>query len=67
MSIELELADTGEVRVRIDRDGERAVSDTAKPVQLIADICETVGFECVMAEDQITILLPEEETDEISA
>lgn len=67
MSIELELADTGEVRVRIDRDGERAVSDTANPAQLITDICETVGFEYSVTEDQITVLLPEEVTEETSA
>ena len=67
MSIELELADTGEVRVRIDRDGERAVSDTANPVKLITDICETTGFEFALAEDQLTILLPEEVTEETSA
>jgi len=67
MSIELELADTGEVRVLVDRDGERAVSDTVNPVLLIADICETVGYECLVTEGQVTILLPEEVTEETSA
>jgi hypothetical protein len=62
VSIELELEDDGQVRVRLDTEGERAVSDTADPVQLIKDICETA--ELAWMENtggnlpEITIMLP---------
>ena len=74
MSIELELEDDGQVRVRLDTEGERAVSDVADPVQLIKDICETA--ELAWMENtggnlpEITIMLPapsQEAEEETSA
>lgn len=65
MSIELELEDDGQVRVRVDTGGERAVSDTANPMELIKDICETAGIavEHVTSvdDDKLLILLPKDE------
>ena len=64
MSIELELEDNGEVRVRVDADGERAVSDTRDPVQLIMDICEIAELTCVVGEEEMHILLPRRSPEE---
>lgn len=41
MSIEMELEEDGQVRVRIDRGGERAISDVMDPMDLIRKVADT--------------------------
>jgi len=41
VSIEMELEEDGQVRVRIDRGGERAISDVMDPMDLIRKVADT--------------------------
>lgn len=58
--IELELEDGGKIRVRVDTEGERAVSDVVDPVEFIQNICTTAGMDCVVGTGEMTILTPSE-------
>ena len=64
MSIELELEEDGKVRIRLDTAGERAISDTRDPIELITDICEIAELTCVVGEDEMHILLPKRTPEE---
>lgn len=58
MSIEFDLEDDGKVRVRVDREGERAVSDTIDPYEMIKNICEAADITCVVGDQEMHVLLP---------
>ena len=63
MSIELEM-EGGQLRVRVDTEGQRAMSELVDPMTFIYDICETAEISCVMSEGEVTILPPEESSEE---
>ena len=60
MSIELKLEDDGQIRVSVDRPGERAVSDLIGPMQLIHKICETADLDTEVIGNELMIGLPAE-------
>jgi hypothetical protein len=58
VSIELELEDDGTIRVRVDSPGERAVSDTIDPYELITNICTEADITNAVNNGELHILLP---------
>ena len=52
MSIEMELEEDGQVRVRIDRGGERAISDVMDPMDLIRKVADTAMMDLDDIEDK---------------
>jgi len=52
MSIEMELEEDGQVRVRIDRGGERAISDVMDPMDLIRKVADTAQLDLDDIEDK---------------
>lgn len=63
MSIELELEDDGTIKVKVDRDGERAVSDHIDPYELIKQVCTEADITCVVGDEELHILLPIKELE----
>jgi hypothetical protein len=47
MSVEVTLESDGRVRVKVDRSGERAVSDVVDAEELIHTIADTAGIDLV--------------------
>jgi hypothetical protein len=58
VSIDLSMEDDGQLRVSVDRPGERAVSDTIDPVMLINSICDTADMFHEANGDEMIITLP---------
>jgi hypothetical protein len=52
VSIEMELEEDGQVRVRIDRGGERAISDVMDPMDLIRKVADTAMMDLDDIEDK---------------
>lgn len=60
MSVEFDLQDDGQVRVRVDRDGERAVSDVMDPKMMIQEIADAAGWDTELDHDMLIVTLPAE-------
>mgnify|MGYP007008901325 CR=1 FL=1 len=58
MSIELELEDDGTIRVRVDKPGVSAVSDTIDPYELISQICVEADVNHTVSDGELHITLP---------
>jgi hypothetical protein len=58
VSIELELEDDGTIRVKVDRPGERAVSDTIDPYELITNICTEADIVNTVSDGELHISMP---------
>ena len=52
MSIEMELEEDGQIRVKVDRGGERAVSDVMDPMDLIRKVADTAMMDLDDIEDK---------------
>jgi hypothetical protein len=65
MSVEFDLKDNGMIRVRVDREGERAVSDEMDPKEMMQEIADAAGWDTEFDEGELIIQLPQEpETEE---
>jgi hypothetical protein len=63
MSVEITLESDGRVRVKVDRSGERAVSDVVDAEELIHTIADTAGIDLadISGEEE-----PDEEPEELT-
>lgn len=63
MSVEFDLEDDGRIRVKVDRKGERAVSDVMDPLEMMHEIAEAAGWDAGVEGNEFVVALPEELSD----
>lgn len=63
MSVEFELEEDGRIRVKVDRKGERAVSDVMDPLEMMHEIAEAAGWDGGVEGNEFVVALPEELSD----
>jgi hypothetical protein len=65
ISIEMEMEEDGQIRVKVDRGGERAVSDVMDPMDLIRKVADTAGLDDDdISEKWYDVGTPEEDEEE---
>jgi len=63
MSVEFVLEDNGQMRVRVDTAGQRAMSDTMDPLEMMHEIAEAAGWDAGVEGNEFVVALPEELSD----
>jgi len=63
MSIKFDLEDDGKIRVKVDRKGERAVSDVMDPLEMMHEIAEAAEWDAGVEGNEFVVTLPDELSD----